>query len=151
MSDHSILDYTLTNYLADGETEPVYFGIYWEDPSDLKMQGGRQDVFGRTRHIAGSDLNHTYFGGKGPVRWNYRIWLASRDDHERLEGFKQTYGTLTIPRNIAELPGTDIEREGIVYRVLENVALMDIDSVMIELPETVECVTYWQRNSRDGE
>lgn len=151
MSDRLITDYTLTNYLATGEDDPVFFGIYWPSPDELQMDGARQEVYGETRHVAASDINHTYFGGKGPARWQYRVWCATNTDYEALEELKQTRGVLTVPTNIAHLPGTEIEREGIVYRVLNNVALMDIDSSLVEQGGSVECVTYWQRNSRSGE
>lgn len=149
-----IQDFTLTNYLADGETEPVYFGIYWPDSDQLQLPGAVQEVYGKTRHVPGSDINHTFFGGKGPLRWQYSIWLASKDDHDRLQDVKQTYGALMMPKNIADLPGTDVEREGTIYRVLENVALIDVSDVAIQMDGAeggVECVTYWQRNSRSGE
>jgi hypothetical protein len=151
MSERSITDYTLTNYLADGEDEPVYFGILWESTDELRMAGVRQSVHGRTRHVAGSDINHTYFGGKGPANWEYRVWLQNRTDYELLEAMKQTFGILTVPANIAPLPGDELEREGIIYRILPNVALMDMDSPFIEMPGSVEVVTYWQRNTRSGE
>lgn len=154
MRTRRIVDYTYTNFAPLGDaTLAVYFGICWPDTGmgELVMPAWSREAFGSTKHIPGSNRNDTHQMGMGPYRNSYNVWLESRAGFRALETLQQATGTLTLPRNICDLDGTEIDLFGTIYVQLADVGLKTVGGARNYLDGSVECLTSWELPNEEGD